>query len=72
MNRLNKTESVVFIYCRISLFLKDLFFQIFSGLMNKTRADLHSLISAFSSSLFQCIVSKLATGEISILARLCS
>ena len=28
MNRLNKTESVVFIYCRFSLFLKDQFFQI--------------------------------------------
>ena len=28
MNRLNKTESAVFVYCRHSLFLKDLFFQI--------------------------------------------
>ena len=28
MNRLNKTESAVFLYCRFSLFLKDLFFQI--------------------------------------------
>ena len=26
MNRLNKTESAVFLYCRLSLFLKDLFF----------------------------------------------
>ena len=26
MNRLNKTESVVFLYCRHSLFLKDSFF----------------------------------------------
>ena len=26
MNRLNKTESAVFLYCRFSLFLKDLFF----------------------------------------------
>ena len=26
MNTLNKTESVVFIYCRFSLFLKDPFF----------------------------------------------
>ena len=26
MNRLNKTESVVFLYCRFSLFRKDLFF----------------------------------------------
>ena len=28
MNRLNKTESVVLLYCRFSLFLKDTFFQI--------------------------------------------
>ena len=28
MNRLNKTESTVFLYCRFSLFLKDPFFQI--------------------------------------------
>ena len=27
MNRLNKTESAVFLYCRFSLFLKDPFFQ---------------------------------------------
>ena len=26
INRLNKTESAVFLYCRFSLFLKDLFF----------------------------------------------
>ena len=26
MNRLNKTESAVFLYCRFSLFLKDPFF----------------------------------------------
>ena len=28
MNRLNKTESAVFLYCRFSLFMKDPFFQI--------------------------------------------
>ena len=28
MNRLNKTESAVFEYCRFSVFLKDPFFQI--------------------------------------------
>ena len=28
MNRLNTTESAVFIYCHFSLFLKDPFFQI--------------------------------------------
>ena len=28
MNRLNKTESAVFLYCRFSLVLKDPFFQI--------------------------------------------
>ena len=28
MNRLNKTVSAVFLYCRFSLFLKDPFFQI--------------------------------------------
>ena len=28
MNRLNKTESAVFLYCRFSLFLKESFFQI--------------------------------------------
>ena len=27
MNRLNKTESAVFLLCRFSLFLKDPFFQ---------------------------------------------
>ena len=27
MNRLNKTESAIFLLCRFSLFLKDLFFQ---------------------------------------------
>ena len=25
MNRLNKTESAIFLYCRLSLFLNDLF-----------------------------------------------
>ena len=28
MNRLNKTESAVFLYCKFSLFLKDPFFFI--------------------------------------------
>ena len=28
MNRLNKTEAAVFLYCWFSLFLKDPFFQI--------------------------------------------
>ena len=28
MNRLNQTKSAVFLYCRFSLFLKDLYFQI--------------------------------------------
>ena len=28
MNRLTKTESAVFLYCRFSLFQKDLFFEI--------------------------------------------
>ena len=28
MNRFSKTESAVFLYCRFSLFLKNLFFQI--------------------------------------------
>ena len=28
MNRLDKTESAVFLYCRLSLFLMDPFFQI--------------------------------------------
>ena len=28
VNRLNKTESAVFLYCRFSLFLKDPVFQI--------------------------------------------
>ena len=28
INRLNTTESAVFLYCRFSLFLKDPFFQI--------------------------------------------
>ena len=28
MNRVNKSESAVFLYCRCSLFLKDPFFQI--------------------------------------------
>ena len=28
MNRLNITESAVFLFCRFSLFLKDPFFQI--------------------------------------------
>ena len=28
MNRLNKTKSAVFLYCRFSLFLKDPFFKI--------------------------------------------
>ena len=27
-NRLNKTESAIFFYCRFILYLKDLFFQI--------------------------------------------
>ena len=28
MNRLNKTESVIILYCRFTLFLRDPFFQI--------------------------------------------
>ena len=28
MNRLNKTKSAVFLYCRFSLFLKDQFFRL--------------------------------------------
>ena len=28
MNSINKTKSVVFLYCRSSLFLKDPFFQV--------------------------------------------
>ena len=31
MNRINKNESVVFLYCRFSLFLKDPFSRLFSG-----------------------------------------
>ena len=31
MNRLNKTESAAFLYCRLSLFLKDSFFRLFTG-----------------------------------------
>ena len=31
MNRLNKTESAVFLYCRSSLFLKDSFSRLFRG-----------------------------------------
>ena len=31
MNRLNKTESAVFKYCRFSLFLKDPFSRLFRG-----------------------------------------
>ena len=29
MNRLNKTESAVFLYCRFSLFLKEPFSRLF-------------------------------------------
>ena len=32
INRLNKTESAVFLYCRFSLFLKDLFFSRLFGI----------------------------------------
>ena len=31
MNRLNKTESALFIYRRFSLFMKDPFFRLFRG-----------------------------------------
>ena len=31
MNRLNKTESAVFLYCRFSLFLRDPFSRLFRG-----------------------------------------
>ena len=31
MNILNRTNFAVFLYCRFSLFLKDLFFKIFLG-----------------------------------------
>ena len=33
MNRLNKTESAVFLYCRFSLFLKDPFSRLFTVLL---------------------------------------
>ena len=33
MNRLNKTESAVLLYCRFSLFLKDAFFEIVCRVM---------------------------------------
>ena len=36
MNRLNKTEPAVFLYCRFSLFLKDLFFQVILSLQGST------------------------------------
>ena len=32
MNKLNKTVSAVFLYCKFTLFLKDQFFQIISSL----------------------------------------
>ena len=31
MNRLNKTQSAVFLYCRFSLLLTDQFFRLFRG-----------------------------------------
>ena len=37
MNRLNKTESVVYLYCRFSVFLKDPFFQIILMLFAKIK-----------------------------------
>ena len=35
MNRLNKTDSAIFLYCRFSLFLKDSFFLDYCDTKNK-------------------------------------
>ena len=45
MNRLNKTESAVFLYCRFSLFLKDPFFQIIDYIF--IIASLHMIMSSY-------------------------
>ena len=58
MNRLNKTESAVFLYCRFSVFLKDSFFQIISRLqqLSLCRVELVKLlpIHPYSVDIFSC------------------
>ena len=51
MNRLNKTESAVFVYGRFSVFLKDPFFQIIYSIINAFRISL-MIISFFSENAF--------------------
>ena len=47
MNRLNKTDSAVSLYCRFSLFLKDPFFQVIHGSAEKSNLDQISHISYY-------------------------
>ena len=55
MNKLNKRESAVFLYCRFSLFLKDSFFilfRFFSGpsLQNGVCHPLHYMVQGLRIS----------------------
>ena len=42
MNRLNKTKSAVFLYCRFSLFLKDPFSKLFRILLSINELNISS------------------------------
>ena len=71
INRLNKTESAVFLYCRLSLFLKDPFFpDIYLVHANNKGADQtvqpHILISDIVIHSLESIIAKLATCKMSL------
>ena len=45
MNRLNKTESAVFLYCWFSLFLKDPFLQIIDNISESSQMKYKGLLA---------------------------
>ena len=63
MNRLNKTESAVFLYCRFSLFLTDQFFQIICKLINRIQG-LNLLITSLPSKASRTHVESFASRAI--------
>ena len=52
MNRVNKTESAVFLYCRFSLFLKDPFSRLFTVAQNYS----HMIQKMLPDVCFECLL----------------
>ena len=60
MNIHNNTQSVVFLYSRFSLFLKDQFFQIFNEKTESVKMDFFQN----STSLLSCLMYKNAVSHL--------